>query len=125
MSYPSKVKIDGGFFSTLKIHITRVCFHFSAALSLLNNVSEFSQNCVRNSHFSSVSIFRKMLQMRAFRFFYFAILSLVLLAISDIGQAHDFPPLPAPAPAPTNDGYYSITLHFYFLNLFTTLLLCP
>lgn len=37
--------------------------------------------------------------MNALRLFYFSILSLVLLAISDMGQAHDLTLSPAPAPS--------------------------
>ncbi|CAL0312470.1 unnamed protein product [Lupinus luteus] len=40
--------------------------------------------------------------MDALRLFYFSILSLVLFAISDIGQAHEF--TPSPSPAPSSDG---------------------
>ncbi|KAJ1437952.1 Arabinogalactan protein [Sesbania bispinosa] len=40
-----------------------------------------------------------MLEMRALRIFSFSIISLVLLAISDLGHAQ-----PSSAPAPTSDG---------------------
>ncbi|KAE9613947.1 hypothetical protein Lal_00016591 [Lupinus albus] len=55
--------------------------------------------------------------MDALRLVYFSILSLVLFAISDIGQAHEFASSPSPAHAPSSDGSAVDQGIAYFLML--------